>query len=219
MDTKVQQTLLLLLMEYILPNGKLVAAPAISDVWHPYMGLNQNNVVQLANYSDITYIQNQVFKRYSAVWSANWTTTGKTGYSLNSGIPLLHWNVKHENVICYLVNVTVNLNISITCPSGGSSVRTFWVMYDQSEYSSSWIRLDKGETVTYTSTLTSSTYLIFPYGNVAFVCVDAFNIGGYSQNFTRDINTYWYLHFGFDVDCTINSNNSTVNLQSVALLA
>lgn len=44
-----------------MPNGKLIAAPETSDVWHPYIGMHQNNVVQLANYSDIQYVLNQAY--------------------------------------------------------------------------------------------------------------------------------------------------------------
>ena len=79
-----------------MPNGKLIAAPAISDVWHPYMGLNQNNVVQLSNYSDITYLQNQItsVSGYKYFYYTQYiTTAGADTWTYMTTLPEFSWGV------------------------------------------------------------------------------------------------------------------------------
>lgn len=111
-----------------MPNGKLVTASATSDVWRPYIGLNQNNTVPLANYSDITYIQNQIssISGYKYFYHTQYiTSAGADTWTYMTTLPEFSWGI----LITYWGKSYTSIRISAdtsksayNCPSNVQSM-------------------------------------------------------------------------------------------------
>lgn len=158
------------------------------------------------------------FKRYSATWDKTWNATGNAGYIHNTGIPLMYWNVGYNDVLFYITQVSIDLNINITVPYSRHT-ETMHILSDITQYSGSYVQLYDNDTRTYTDTLQSATYLIFPFTSSAYILINA-NIYNVGSVIVRPIDDYFYLKVGFSTnDCIINSNASTVHLNTTAIIA
>lgn len=130
----------------------------------------------------------------------------------------MYWNVGYNDVLFYITQVSIDLNINITVPYS-RNVENMHILSDITQRGSASLRLYDNSTHTYTDTLQSATYLIFPFASSAYILIDA-NIYNVGSVIVRPIDDYFYLKVGFSINgCIINSNASTVHLNTTAIIA
>lgn len=130
----------------------------------------------------------------------------------------MYWNVGYNDVLFYITQVSIDLNINITVPYSRHA-ESMYILSDITQYGSSHVGLYDDNTQTYTNTLQSATYLIFPFTSSAYILINA-NIYNVGSVIVRPIDDYFYLKVGFSIDdCIINSNASTVHLNTTAIIA